>query len=491
MKEFLRFLFAIIISFMVLYIFNSLYKKKTPEPPSSTKKVKKDTVIVKKKPEKTIEKCEKLFIDKFIFNKISFELGILKDSSGIIIGNIHLPDYKVNISSPCGFILTQDSLKLSSYEKYKDSIVFFAKGDTDQIFIKIKKIDKPYFLKIESNLPNIKVEVPDGIKFTESIKAEKPHVKFFYKNVEKIVFLSPGKLKNFEKKRGIFYFVGIKSKYFMVSIVNPEGKKVEIAAEKLNDNNVGFTVFLKEPISFSLVTAPLDYELLKSFHLGFENLVSLGGWYRFISVGILKLLKFFYSIFHNYGIAIIIFALLIKVVFSPLSLVSHKSMRRMQMLQPKIEEIRKKYKNDPQKMNQEIMKLYQLYKVNPFSGCLPLLIQLPVFIALYSVLRNAIELRKAPFIKLFSIGNKAWLVDLSQKDPFYILPIAMGIAYIAQNILTNPNPRQKWMTFLLPIFITVLFLSFPSGLQLYWFVFNLLSIAEHYIIQRGGITWKK
>ncbi|MEO0105168.1 MAG: YidC/Oxa1 family membrane protein insertase, partial [candidate division WOR-3 bacterium] len=232
----------------------------------------------------------------------------------------------------------------------------------------------------------------------------------------------------------------------------------------------------------SLIFAPLEYNLLKGFKKDLEKAIPLG-WPRSFSLAILFLLKFLYKIFQNYGVAIVFFALLMKLLFFPFSRMQNEQMRKLHLLQPKLEELKRKYKDDPQTLNRETMQLYQLYKINPFTGCLPLIIQLPVFWALYSVFRQTIDLRKASFI--------FWLKDLSVKDPIYVLPIMMGIFFLLQNILTNPDKKNIFLTFIFPIFLTLIFLNFPSGLQLYWLTFNVLSIMESLIFQKGGLKWLK
>jgi len=149
-------------------------------------------------------------------------------------------------------------------------------------------------------------------------------------------------------------------------------------------------------------------------------------------------------------------------------------MKKMQQLQPKLNEIKEKYKKDPQKMQRETMEMYKKYKVNPVGGCLPMLLQIPVFYALYKVLMIAIELRGAPFL--------LWITDLSAKDPYYILPIIMGITMVVQQKMTpsSLDPTQNKMMMLMPVVFTFLFLNFASGLVLYWLVNNILSIAQQF-----------
>ena len=151
-------------------------------------------------------------------------------------------------------------------------------------------------------------------------------------------------------------------------------------------------------------------------------------------------------------------------------------MGAMQKIQPQMADLKEKYKDNPQKMNKEVMKLYKERKVNPLGGCLPLFLQFPIFIALYRVLWDTIELRQANFL---------WLKDLSTYDPSYILPIIMGATmFIQQKFSPTGSPQQKGMMLFMPIFFTFIFLSFPAGLVLYWLVYNILSIGEQYFIHR-------
>ena len=143
------------------------------------------------------------------------------------------------------------------------------------------------------------------------------------------------------------------------------------------------------------------------------------------------------------------------------------------------QKIQQKYKNEPQRLNQEMMHLYKTYKVNPFTGCLPLLIQMPIFFALFRTLTTSIEFRQASFI--------LWITDLSMKDPYYVLPISMGIMMVVQSLTTTIDPRQRLMVIFMPIFMVWIFLSLPSGLQLYWFTYNILTLIEHFVIKRGGL----
>lgn len=227
-------------------------------------------------------------------------------------------------------------------------------------------------------------------------------------------------------------------------------------------------------------------ELKKEYPLLAKSLYF--GIFDFVAKPLLYLLKFFYQFTHNYGWAIVIITFLIRALFYPLNHISYRSMKKMQELQPVFQKLREKYKDDPQTLQKELMNLYRTHKINPFSGCLPILIQIPVFIAFYKVLLMAIELRHAPFI--------LWINDLSAPERLYIssfeipwlggiplLTILMGVSMFIQQKLTPTtlDPTQEKIMLLLPIFFTFLFINFPSGLVLYWFVNNLLSIIQQLI----------
>ena len=199
----------------------------------------------------------------------------------------------------------------------------------------------------------------------------------------------------------------------------------------------------------------------------------------FISKPLFWLLDKIYSFIGNWGWAIILLTLLIKLAFYKLSETSYKSMAKMKQFSPKIQSIRERYGSDRQKMNQAMMDMYRQEKINPLGGCWPILIQIPVFIALYWVLLESVELRQADFI--------FWLDDLSAKDPYYVLPLIMGASMYFQQKLnpTPPDPMQAKVMQMLPIIFTAFFAFFPSGLVLYWVVNNLLSIAQQWKITKA------
>ncbi|AFI87682.2 membrane protein insertase YidC [Aggregatibacter actinomycetemcomitans] len=204
------------------------------------------------------------------------------------------------------------------------------------------------------------------------------------------------------------------------------------------------------------------------------------GWAWFIAKPLFRLLTFIQKLVHNWGVAIICVTLVVKAILYPLTKAQYTSMAKMRMLQPKLQEMRERFGEDRQRMSQEMMKLYKDEKVNPLGGCLPLLLQMPIFIALYWTFLEAVELRHAPFF--------GWIQDLSAQDPYYILPILMGGSmFLLQKMSPTPvaDPiQQKVMTFM-PLIFMVFFLWFPAGLVLYWLVSNLITIIQQQLIYRG------
>ncbi|MBE2893886.1 membrane protein insertase YidC [Spirabiliibacterium falconis] len=204
------------------------------------------------------------------------------------------------------------------------------------------------------------------------------------------------------------------------------------------------------------------------------------GWAWFISKPLFKLLQFIQSIVSNWGLAIICVTIIVKAILYPLTKAQYTSMAKMRMLQPRIQELRERFGDDKQRMSQEMMRLYKEEKVNPLGGCLPILLQMPIFIALYWMFMEAVQLRHAPFF--------GWIQDLSAQDPYYILPLLMGGSmYLLQKMSPTPvaDPmQQKIMTFM-PVAFTFFFLWFPSGLVLYWLTSNLITIAQQQWIYRG------
>ncbi len=226
-----------------------------------------------------------------------------------------------------------------------------------------------------------------------------------------------------------------------------------------------------------LFVGPQEERVLETIAPGFELLKDYG-YLTILAKPIFWLLDNIHSYVGNWGWSIILLTILIKLVFFPLSAASYKSMARMKEVQPRLLTMREQYKGDPQKLNQAMMEMYRKEKINPLGGCLPVVIQIPVFIALYWVLLSSVEMRNAPWI--------GWIHDLSVPDPYYILPIIMAASMFVQTKLnpTPPDPIQAKVMMYMPLLFSVMFFFFPAGLVLYWVVNNLLSIAQQWQINQ-------
>ena len=297
--------------------------------------------------------------------------------------------------------------------------------------------------------------------------------------------------------QGKVSWTGFVDSYFMTTIIpaNTNAITVTLSGSEQQVRTViseGIqTIAPQETKSFgyALYFGPKKLKILQAVGSDLEKSVNYG-WFDMLGKPMLWLLNFFNQFANNYGVAIILLTILIKLVFWPITQKGMKSMKNMQKLQPKIAKLRERYKGDPAKMNQEMMALYKTYKVNPLGGCLPMLIQIPFFFALYQVLLAAIELRHAPFmlwINDLSAPDRLWIgFDIPYLHGIPILTLLMGASmYIQQKMTpTTADPTQARIMQFLPIVFTVMFINFSSGLVLYWFVNNLLSILQQYLINR-------
>ncbi len=291
---------------------------------------------------------------------------------------------------------------------------------------------------------------------------------------------------------GSVHWEGFSDKYFLTSLLPVDNPVSSVNLEQLHSaDGQSPGLFISRLIyniqehlqgntarfAYSVYIGPKDLDVLRDTGRFLEKSIDLG-WFGFIAKPLLVVLKFFYRYTHNYGIAIIILTILIKILFHPLTRKQMDSMRQMQKLQPKMKEIREKFKDDKERLNREVMDLYRTHKINPLGGCWPMLLQIPVFFALYKALLNSIELRHAPFV--------FWIQDLSEKDPCYITPIIMGATMFLQQKMTPVagDPNQQKMMMFMPLIFTFMFLNFPSGLVLYWLVNNVLTIGQQFVSQR-------
>jgi YidC/Oxa1 family membrane protein insertase len=294
------------------------------------------------------------------------------------------------------------------------------------------------------------------------------------------------------QSKGPVNWAAVESNYFLAAILpSAEGAQ----SNALIKNGV-FNLAVSQPVSFapgqatslkcSYYMGPAERGILANMPNKLEQAVDFG-WFHVIAVPLLHVLNWFYKYVHNYGVAIILLTILIKLIFWPLSQKSYKSMDQMKKIQPMIQKIREKYADDKEAMNREIMALYKTYKVNPAGGCLPMIVQIPVFFGLYKALLGSIELRHAPFITNVPFTDLVWLADLSAKDPYYVTPLIMGATMFLQQKMTptSGDPTQAKIMLLMPVVFTFLFLNFPAGLVVYWLVNNVLSIAQQWWMMRA------
>lgn len=353
-----------------------------------------------------------------------------------------------------------------------------------------------------------------GLRFVEENSVDEAiysNASVYYGGEHVVVEASKNDEKVEKDFKGRVDWIAARNKYFAAIIAPQDPSKVDganIEGTKVAYMNNGersyYNIRLALPFNnsnfeqrnFTIYIGPADYNILKSYGNNFDQMVEFSSmaWLKFIVQPIaqyvlLPLFNFLHLFIPNYGWVIVVFSLIIKLVLYPLTKSSFQSMKKMQLLQPKINELKEKYKDDPQKMNKETMKLYSTYGVNPAGGCLPILLQMPVFIALWGLLKVAIELRQQPFV--------FWITDLSRPDVIYTLPfkipffnidqisglaLLMGITQFIQQKMTVKDPKQAALIYIMPIFLTLLFMSFPAGLNLYYFMFNLFSIGQQYYI---------
>ncbi len=375
-------------------------------------------------------------------------------------------------------------------------------------------------LQISNKIIGKKVEIGwnGGIEESEKAKAMQPEIRTaHYSDGENSQHIQMNKEES-DTITGNYRWVGISSKYFFVSIVSDKEKDADIVInsfrqknEMINkkDNALNYSISIstisdENTEGFWFFIGPNDYNELKKYKLSFDNnLFPVFGWTKYIFFAdkwfpaiceaVLWLLLVLYGFVKDYGIAIFLLTLLTKLVTYPMTHSSMKSMNRMRDIQPKIQALRDKHKNNAKKMNEELMNLYRKEGINPLNpGCLPIFLQMPIFIALFVVLRKAIELRGAETILL------PWVQDLSKAEvliqlpysiPLYgsnvaLLPIIMAILTYFQNKMTIKDPNQKAMIYFMPVFMLVLFNSFSAGLVLYWTLSSAFGIVQQIITDR-------
>jgi len=408
------------------------------------------------------------------------------------------------------FIGSKDNI-IYKYEKsdLRESVVFTSQNPETLAFIqKTYTLSDGYHLDFVFEgegipaMDSYSISLNSGINVTEhnksAIKEQGEMFKFIGDIDAKTQSISQNKLrKGNQQFVGRINWAAVRSKYFVLSLIPANTVMTQSVSIQRISENVGFTLFIKNNNrvvnfydQYSLYLGPVDHDILVTYHNGMEHITELGGWLRPISKLFMYYIRFLHRFISNYGIVIIIFALTLKILLTPLTNKSLNSGRKLQQIQPKMREIQAKYKNDIKTQQEELRKLYKEHNVSPLGGCLPLLLQMPIFFALYPVLRSSLEFRQAHFF--------GWLVDLSTPDPYWILPIIMGIfMFIQQKMMqatqdtSNMDEKQaammqtnKMMSFIMPPFMVFIFSGLPAGLVLYWTTFNIFSIIQQYWLQK-------
>ena len=533
-----RTIIALVLTVIILFFFQTYFTpKQQPKQPQATEEAQtketpqvKDERVVKKtakseavpapakKPEKPLVGVEKRD-PKDVFVETPYLKVTLTDLGGGI-RSVRLKKYKETVKGPQDKEVIEDIKPFIYIPKISDSVnnqtvddrTYF-KPDRENITIKDKpetltftgtledgkKVRKIYTFYPDNYLIDMKTEFEVSDKDKTAVefaiisdKKESSYVfkgPFVYngKKLEQIEKIE--KTMDFNKN---YTYAGFDDGFFAFIWIPEEGSKPSLAIYKTEK---GTPVVRLSPdkgvLSGRLFFGPKQSDVLKSLNIKAEKIIDFG-WFDIIAKPLIMFMNFTYRFTHNYGIDIIILTILIKIIFYPLSVKSYKSMKEMQKLQPMVAKLKEKYKNDKQKLNQEMMGLYKARGVNPMGGCLPMVIQIPVFFALYKALSGAIELRHAPFFW--------WINDLSAPEdlfsfvipgigftvPVRILPLIMGVTQVIQQKMTptSVDPLQEKMMLFMPIFFTFLFWGFPAGLVLYWLVNNVISIGQQYYINK-------
>jgi YidC/Oxa1 family membrane protein insertase len=376
---------------------------------------------------------------------------------------------------------------VKTYTFYPDRYDF----DLSVEFIRMGPVisERVYFIEAYDGLNSTEKDIKDDMYYTKAALSASGDVNKGYKPQDE-----------WYEETGDIDWLAIRTKYFALAVLpqNRKGVGAHIHAEEVSIPNqsekwkkyqirlvMPFVRDMRETGTFKIYLGPLDNDILKQYEANLEDMMDFG--FKLIqpfSKGILWLFKELHKVIPNYGVVLIVFAFLIKIVVYPLTHKSYSSMKKMQALQPQLAELKEKYAKDPQRLNQETMKLYKESGVNPLGGCLPMLLQLPLLWALFINFRTTIELRGE--------GFAFWINDLSSPDtvatlpfslPFYgdsvnILPFIMAGTMVLQQKLTTTDPKQKMMMYFMPVFLFFLFNNFPSGLNLYYALFNILSIVQ-------------
>ena len=443
-----------------------------------------------------------LYGDKQIYQDDSFKELIGYDLTGSCPLQI-LVDGREELSQPLVFTENLEFLELDSSNE-EGTVSFTWKSPEGVALTKqFTFFNDSYFIDCGFSLENnssLPIDIKQAVRWPQGVRPEAQEKSggFFGGlggDIQQFSYLLGDTLNRTEVKdieeskvfSGEIKWSGFEEKYFLSALIPHEEEDLKLKLFEPQNGEVAFhlgfppkTLSPQNQYTFpsSVYLGPKDLNYLEKGQGELGRVVSFG-FFDPVAKPMLLILNLFYAFIPNYGLAIIFLSVGIKLIFWPLTHKSQKSMKEMQKIQPKIAELKEKYKNNKEELNRKTMEFYRANKVNPLGGCLPILIQIPVFFALYRVLLNSIELRHASFISF-------WINDLAAKDPTYVSPLLMGASMFLQQKMTPTvgDPAQAKIMLVMPIMFTFMFLSFPSGLVIYWLVSNVLSIVQQYYINK-------
>jgi len=521
-----RALIAVALSFLILFAYQYFFVKPEPQPPQVQKPA--PTATVQKNIEPAPEVKPKTLLDVQT-NKLPSEekeitvetdlYSAVFSNKGATIKHFELKKYKDSKGNNVFLLKTTGeipALGIGSKEEFELTNAFFSSTAKNIKLDNNKKSDSLTFEYASSGLSvrrtftfyndSYKIDIKDelsgpseywitigtdfGIHDKNDASAHSGPV-LLKDDADRLEF----SLKNLNEPKtlkGQIKWIAQEDKYFFASIV-PLNPMDEARVWKTKDSPVIALKGKAGTNNFMLYAGPKEYDTLKALNRGLEHVIDFG-FFSILAVPLFWVLKMLYKIAGNYGWAIVLLTIIVRIPFIPLINKSQKSMKKLQEIQPRMAEIREKYKKDPQRMQREMMEIYKTHKVNPLGGCLPILLQIPVFFALYKILLISIELRGAPYI--------FWIKDLSAPDTLFghlpawlpliggfavgPLPILMGATMLIQQKMTptSMDPMQNKLMMFMPVIFTFLFLNFASGLVLYWLVNNIFSISQQVYVNQ-------
>ncbi|MGQ9618003.1 MAG: membrane protein insertase YidC [Candidatus Aminicenantia bacterium] len=519
-----RILLALAFSFIVIFVYSLVF---TPQPvkkqemertniPVSREKVKIETPRIpeiefpseaKDKEEKTIKVETPLF--RVLFSNRggvlkSWVLKKYKDEKGKELELVNDPSSKghlplsLKVEKSLEFIndslFIPSKIEINLKENGKEELILtFSEGDL-KVIKRFTFTGNSYLFdfqtiiynKGEVLIPEIYIGPRVGRFTKEEMKVRMDKFNIVYWNGTNIIRKEDKKFNDGEIYKGFLKWCAFETNYFVIIAIPNSNSKIYFEKLPLEKGEPLHYLAVSNPKAFYI--GPKEFGTLKKLliekeKINLEKVVNFG-WFGFIAQLFLIILNWLYRIIPNYGIAIILLTIILKIALFPLSWTSMVSMAKMQKIQPKIKALREKYKKmktDPElrkKFNMELMQIYKEEGINPAEGCFPLLLQLPILWGFFNLLSRAVEIRHKPFI--------LWIKDLSLKDPFYVLPILMGITqFIIQKMTpSGGDPTQKKMMLIMPVFLTIFFMNFPSGLVLYWLVQNIIQIGQQHLMNK-------